>query len=53
MKKIVKMDGHDEDKTELIKLEFFMDSKNQIQVPSTTKTYLSSRIDAQRIGSSD
>jgi hypothetical protein len=47
-----KVDGHDVDKSEWIKLELFIDLDNQSFITSTSESLLSSRIDTQRSGSS-
>jgi hypothetical protein len=54
VKKMDKVDGPDADKTERIKLEFLMDpdQASQHQTSSTPDSLLSSRMDAQWIGSS-
>jgi hypothetical protein len=54
VKKVDKVDGPDADKSEWIKLEFLMDpdQTTQLEAPSTHISLLSSRMDAQRIGSS-
>jgi hypothetical protein len=50
VRKVEKAEGAEVDKTEHIRLEFFMDAGTQL--PRTPDTFLSSRIGAQRIGSS-
>jgi hypothetical protein len=48
-----KVDGTDADKSEWIKLEFLMDPDNPASGSNTPDSLLSSRIDSQRIGSSE
>jgi hypothetical protein len=52
VKKMDKIDGPNADKSEWINLEFSWIQINQLEVPRTPDSLLSSRMDAQRNGSS-
>jgi hypothetical protein len=51
VKTVVKAHIPDEDKTKLIKLQFFMDPGNPTRIPSNTDALLSSKLDDLRSGS--